>query len=504
MAEPRAYVMTPLRVEASAARRGASTADVVRTGMGARRSRRAARAMLATIEPERPIAVVGVCGGLDPSLAPGDVIVASEVRSADGTINVALASATLVAAELAASGLPVRVGAIVSSERLESGAVRRAELLASGALAVDMESAWLVSGTDRPAVVIRVVLDAPGHELRSLRTVRNLPLVRRRLAAVMPVVELWARAVRPREVLLAGPRSFCAGVERAIQIVERALDKFSPPVYVRRQIVHNTHVVGALERRGAVFVQELDEVPRGSVAVLAAHGVSPEVRRQAEERELQVIDATCPLVAKVHSEARRFAARGFHIVLVGHADHEEIEGTVGEARDHTIIVESIDDVDRMQLEHVDRVAYLTQTTLAVDEVNDIVARLRERFPALVGPHNDDICYATQNRQEAVAAIAPGCDVVLVVGSYNSSNSKRLVEVAGRDGTSAHLVDACEHVRLEWLSQAGTIGITAGASAPESKVMELVEALRGLGPVRVEERTVHEENVSFRLPPEVRE
>jgi 4-hydroxy-3-methylbut-2-enyl diphosphate reductase len=206
----------------------------------------------------------------------------------------------------------------------------------------------------------------------------------------------------------------------------------------------------------------------------------------------------------VHSEARRFAARDFHIVLVGHADHEEIEGTVGEARENTIIVESIDDVDRLQLEHVDRVAYLTQTTLAVDEVTEIVTRLRERFPALEGPHNDDICYATQNRQEAVAAIAPECDVMLVVGSYNSSNSKRLVEVAGRDGTPAHLVDTCEHVRLEWLERAGTIGITAGASAPESKVTELVDALRGLGRVRLEERSVHEENVSFRLPPEVRQ
>jgi len=503
MADARPYVMAPLRVEATAARRGAGSAEIVRTGMGARRSRRAAKVLRWSVEPERPVAVLGVCGGLAPGLVPGDVIVASEVRSADGAITIALPSATVVAAELAARGLPVRVGPIVSSEQLESSAVRRSELVASGALAVDMESAWLVADCDHPAVVIRVVLDGPSHPLRSLHTVRNLPLARRQLAAVVPVVEQWARTVQPRHLLLAGPRSFCAGVERAIEIVERALDKYSPPVYVRRQIVHNTHVVGDLERRGAVFVQELDEVPPGSVAVLAAHGVSPEVRRQAEERQLQVIDATCPLVAKVHSEARRFAARGYHIVLVGHAEHEEIEGTIGEARERTIVVGSIDEVDRLQLDHPDRVAYLTQTTLAVDEVNDIVGRLRERFPALVGPQSDDICYATQNRQEAIAAVAPESDVVLVVGSANSSNSKRLAEVAGRDGTPAYLIDGCDELRLEWLQGASTIGITAGASAPESKVSELVAALGGLGPVRVDERRIHEETVSFKLPSEVR-
>lgn len=504
MDENAVYVMAPLRVESSAARRGATTAEVVRTGMGVRRSRRAARVLRATVEPGRAAAVVGVCGALDPMLHPGDVVVASEVRSADGRISIPLPSATIVAAELAARGIPAHVGLIVCTERLATSEHRRAELAASGALAVDMESAWLIEDCNRNAVVIRVVLDAPGHELRSLETMRNLPLVRRRIAALVPVIEQWGRCVRPRQVLLAGPRSFCAGVERAIQIVERALDKFAPPVYVRRQIVHNTHVVGELERRGAVFVQELDEVPHGAVTVLAAHGVSPEVRRRAEQRQLHVIDATCPLVAKVHSEARRFAARDFHIVLVGHADHEEIEGTVGEARDHTVIVGSIADVDRLELEHPDRVAYLTQTTLAVDEVNDIVVRLRERFPGLVGPHSDDICYATQNRQEAVAAIAPECDVVLVVGSANSSNSKRLTEVAGRDGTRAHLVDGAEHVRLDWLERATSIGITAGASAPESKVRELIDALGGLGPLRIDERVIHDENVSFKLPSEVRE
>jgi 4-hydroxy-3-methylbut-2-enyl diphosphate reductase len=367
-----------------------------------------------------------------------------------------------------------------------------------------MESAWLLQDCVQPSAVVRVVLDAPGHELRSLDTVRNLGLVRRRLSEIMPAIEQWAAACGPRHVLLAGPRSFCAGVERAIQIVERALDKFEPPVYVRRQIVHNTHVVGELERRGAIFVQELDEVPEGSVTVIAAHGVSPEVRREAEERQLQVIDATCPLVAKVHSEARRFAARDYHIVLIGHAEHEEIEGTFGEARDRTIVVGSLDDVDRLELEHPDRVAFLTQTTLAVDEVSDIVARLRQRYPELIGPQNDDICYATQNRQEAIVAIAPESDVVLVVGSENSSNSKRLTEVAMRTGTPAHLVDGCDHLRLEWLRGARTVAVTAGASAPEAKVTELVEALRGLGPVRVEERRVHEENVSFKLPPELRE
>ena len=336
-----------------------------------------------------------------------------------------------------------------------------------------------------------------------MRTLRHVGLARRRLSAIVPALEAWARVAGPRTILLAGPRSFCAGVERAIDIVERAIDRFAPPVYVRRQIVHNSHVVADLERKGAVFVQEVDDVPTGSTLVLAAHGVAPEVRRRAEERRLRVIDATCPLVGKVHAEARRFAAQGYDIVLIGHDDHEEVEGTVGEAPGRIAVVASLEDVDALEVVDPDRVAYLTQTTLATDEVTGIVSHLKERFPTLVGPRREDICYATQNRQDAVVSIAPDADVVLVVGSPNSSNSARLTEVAARAGSRAYLVDGCGDIRLSWLDGAGTIGITAGASAPESKVREVLAAISSLGATTVEERIVHREDVTFALPSEVR-
>jgi 4-hydroxy-3-methylbut-2-enyl diphosphate reductase len=371
-----------------------------------------------------------------------------------------------------------------------------------------MESAWLVAGLHegeprRPFAVVRVVLDTPDRELRSQHTLRNIQLARRRLTSVVPVLEQWAEVARPRHVRLAAPRSFCAGVERAIEIVDRALDRFEPPVYVRRQIVHNTHVVDRLERRGAIFVQELDEVPPGSVMVFAAHGVSPEVRDDAQRRRLTVIDATCPLVAKVHTEARQFADRGFDIVLVGHADHEEVEGTVGEVPDRITVVGSRDDVDRFEPVDPDRVAYITQTTLAVDETDEIVTHLRHRFPSLVGPRREDICYATQNRQEAVAAIAAEVDLMLVVGSPNSSNSRRLAEVATRLGVRAHLVDGSDDIRLEWLRDATSIGVTAGASAPESKVVEVVAAISSLGVTQITEHRILEESITFKLPLEVR-
>jgi 4-hydroxy-3-methylbut-2-enyl diphosphate reductase len=371
-----------------------------------------------------------------------------------------------------------------------------------------MESAWLAAGAraadpDRPMVVARVVLDGPRHELRSLKAPRRLMAATRRLRELAPVLERWARATGPRHVILAAPRSFCAGVERAIDIVERAIDRFPPPVYVRRQIVHNTHVVAALERRGAIFVEELDQVPPGSTVILAAHGVSPAVRAEAETRQLRVIDATCPLVAKVHAEARRFAARDFDIVLIGHAEHEEIQGTTGEAPERITVVSSTAEIDALSVADPERVAYLTQTTLAVDQTAEIVDRLRERFPAAVGPHTDDICYATQNRQEALAAVAARSDVVLVVGSTNSSNSMRLAEVAKRSGCRAYLVDGTADLRLGWLADAPTVGISAGASAPEDKVLEVVAALRALGTVTVEELRVREETLAFSVPPEVR-
>jgi 4-hydroxy-3-methylbut-2-enyl diphosphate reductase len=374
----------------------------------------------------------------------------------------------------------------------------------SGALAVDMESGWLTRGLgDRPVAVVRAVVDTVDRPLLSPSTVpagiRALRAVRRAAS----VLEYWAGTCHPRRVLLAGPRSFCAGVERAIDIVERALDRYGAPVYVRRQIVHNTHVVEALEARGAVFVEELSEVPNGACVVLAAHGVGPEVYADAEARSLDVIDATCPLVAKVHLEARRFARDGYGIVLVGHADHEEVQGTIGEAPDVIQVVDSVEAARRVDVRDRDRVAFLTQTTLAVDEVQDIVGALGERFPSMIGPRAEDVCYATQNRQEAVRALAPECDLILVVGSRNSSNSNRLVEVAERHGCRARLIEDAGDLDLDLLHGVSTVGITAGASAPESLVDGVVEVLATLGPVEVVEREVVRESMHFALPVEVR-
>jgi 4-hydroxy-3-methylbut-2-enyl diphosphate reductase len=291
-------------------------------------------------------------------------------------------------------------------------------------------------------------------------------------------------------------------VDRAIDTVARAIDRYGAPIYVRRQIVHNRHVVASLEDRGAVFVEELDEVPDGATVVFSAHGVAPAVRGEAERRRLSVIDATCPLVAKVHHEVRRFDAQGYQVVLVGHADHDEVEGTLGESPD-LALVEQLSDVAEISVADPRKVACITQTTLAVDEVADIMVALKQRFPTLVTPHSDDICYASQNRQDAVRAIAADCDLVLVVGSPNSSNSNRLVEVARRQGCQAALVDDETDVDLAWLAGAATVGITAGASAPEALVTRLIRSLRDLGPVDVEERRITDEHVAFTLPPEVR-
>ncbi|HZQ59225.1 MAG TPA: 4-hydroxy-3-methylbut-2-enyl diphosphate reductase [Acidimicrobiales bacterium] len=303
-----------------------------------------------------------------------------------------------------------------------------------------------------------------------------------------------------RRVLLAAPRSFCAGVERAIDVVERALARFGAPVYVRRQIVHNTYVVRDLESKGAIFVEELDEVPDGAVAVLAAHGVAPTVREEAHERRLVTIDATCPLVAKVHHEARRYADLGYSIVLVGHPDHEEVVGTHGEAPDAIHIVEDVIDVRDLPIPTDAPVAFLTQTTLATDETAAVVDELRVRFANLTGPRADDICYATQNRQDAVRSLASECELILVVGSRNSSNSNRLVEVALRAGCPAYLIEDETELHPSWLDGVTTIGVTAGASAPEFLVSRVVAAL---APVSVEEHHVVSENVRFTLPLEVR-
>ncbi|MEQ4715708.1 4-hydroxy-3-methylbut-2-enyl diphosphate reductase [Nonomuraea sp. B19D2] len=302
-------------------------------------------------------------------------------------------------------------------------------------------------------------------------------------------------------VLLAAPRGFCAGVERAITTVEEALRRFGAPVYVRKQIVHNTHVVGDLTRRGAVFVEELDEVPDGSLVVFSAHGVSPAVKQAAERRGLRTIDATCPLVTKVHKEAVRMAEAGYEIVLIGHAEHEEVEGTYGEAPDHIHVV---DPARPGEVTAQGPVSWLSQTTLAVDETMQAVTELRKRFPDMVDPPSDDICYASQNRQEAITRIASQCELVVVVGSANSSNSRRLVEVAlGAGADAAYLVDGAADADERWLDGVRTVGVTSGASVPEHLVEELLDWLAARGYADVERMTLTEETLTFSLPPELR-
>jgi 4-hydroxy-3-methylbut-2-enyl diphosphate reductase len=303
------------------------------------------------------------------------------------------------------------------------------------------------------------------------------------------------------EIVLAGPRGFCAGVERAIDIVEVALEVCRPPVYVRREIVHNRHVVESLRAKGAMFVDELTEVPDGATVVFSAHGVSPAVRDEAVRRGLRVIDATCPLVTKVHLEAVRYAREGYSIVLIGHEDHDEVIGTLGEAPQRIHVIASAAEVQTLDVPDPDKVAYLTQTTLSVDDTRDVIEALRGRFPRIVGPSRDDICYATQNRQAAVKTVARGVDVVLVLGAANSSNANRLVEVARSAGTRAYLIADASDVRPEWLDGAERVGVTAGASTPEVLVTQTVAALRRAG-ARVREVEVVEEDVRFALPSEL--
>jgi len=305
-------------------------------------------------------------------------------------------------------------------------------------------------------------------------------------------------------VLLAAPRGYCAGVDRAVVAVEKALEQYGAPVYVRKQIVHNKHVVETLEQRGAIFVEELDEVPAGALVVFSAHGVSPAVHAEAKRRELQTIDATCPLVTKVHNEARRFAKDDLDIVLIGHDGHEEVEGTAGEAPDHIQLVESPDDVDKVQVRDPSRVVWLSQTTLSVDETMATVGKLRERFPDLYDPPSDDICYATQNRQVAVKQIAPEADLVLVVGSANSSNSVRLVEVALDAGAgAAYRIDDASEIDEAWLDGVSTVGLTSGASVPDLLVRDVIDWLAGRGYPDVEEVHTAEETLTFSLPRELR-
>ncbi len=310
-------------------------------------------------------------------------------------------------------------------------------------------------------------------------------------------------AYAPEKLLLAAPRGYCAGVDRAVQTVERALELYGPPVYVRKEIVHNKHVVEQLRERGAIFVDQESEVPEGQTVVFSAHGVAPSVHANAGARGLKTIDATCPLVTKVHVEAKKFAAEGYTIVLVGHAGHEEVEGTMGEAPDHIVLIETEADVEALEVEDPDRVAFISQTTLSVDETRAIIAKLREKFPNITGPRTDDICYATTNRQLAVRQMAGECDLVLVIGSRNSSNSNRLVEVARAHGAESHLIDNESQVREEWIEGKRVVGISSGASAPEELVQRLVGFFRDRGTDDVAEFEVVQEDVRFMLPKEIR-
>ena len=307
-----------------------------------------------------------------------------------------------------------------------------------------------------------------------------------------------------KKVILAAPRGYCAGVDRAVQIVERALDTCGAPVYVRKEIVHNRFVVTELETRGAIFVDSEEEIPEGAVCVFSAHGVSPQVRATAAERNLQVIDATCPLVTKVHLEAKKFARGGRKIVLVGHLGHEEIEGTAGEVPDSTYVIEDVGQIDNLPLDTDEPVSYLTQTTLSVDDTRDVVESLRDRFTDITGPHSNDICYATQNRQVAVKALAPEADLVLIVGAVNSSNSNRMVEVAIKAGTPAHLVPDESYLEEAWLEGVETVGVSSGASAPEVLVEGVLTKLAEHGYDTVETKEVTSEDVTFSLPPWLRE
>jgi 4-hydroxy-3-methylbut-2-enyl diphosphate reductase len=408
--------------------------------------------------------------------------VASEVRDERGRI--VLRAASPLVAELRRMGMRVHYGPMVSVDRIVGGAERE-KLAETGALAVDMESAAVVRsmGTEAerpPTAVVRVIVDTAHTPVARVATVAAGARALMTLRRLAPALPRWAELAGSRRVVLAAPRSFCAGVERAIDIVEQALRRFPRPVYVRRQIVHNAHVVADLQSQGAVFVDELDEVPDGTTVVFSAHGVAPAVREEAARRKLTVVDATCPLVAKVHTEARRFLGRGDSVLLIGHDGHDETEGTLGEGR--ITLVQNPQEAD--------------------EDANQVVDVLRRRFPLVESPPTEDICYATTNRQDAVRVIARESDLVLVVGSQNSSNSLRLVEVARRCGTRAHLVDDAGGILPEWIEHARTIGITAGASAPPHLVDEVIGMLHALGPVEVDERIITEEDIKFTLPKEV--
>jgi 4-hydroxy-3-methylbut-2-enyl diphosphate reductase len=488
----RALVIAPGAVGYAAVRAGCSHSEVVRRPPTVLQPGQAM--------PPTSVAVVGFGRALAPDLVAGTVIVATEVRN--GPAAVALPSANALAAAMIAAGLTVRTGPIVSADHPLSEVEARG-LAEAGALAVDTESAELLSQVAGDVrAVVRVIVDGDDRALPRIAVPVAALGACRTLRRVASVLDWWGNAVRPRRVLLAGPRSFCAGVERAVRTVELALDRYGAPLYVRRQIVHNRLVVERLTRQGAVFVEELDEVPDGATVVFSAHGVAPAVHLEAQARNLQVIDATCPLVAKVHAEVRRFRRDDYEVMVIGHAGHDEIEGTMGES-DHLRLLGGPEDVGAIDVAQGQRVAFVTQTTLALDEVAETVTALRARFPDLVGPRSDDVCYATQNRQDAVRAMAEDCDLMIVVGSTNSSNTNRLVEVSLRSGCPAILVDDASELDVRRLAEAGVVGVTAGASAPPELVEGVLELLAGLGPIDRSERSVADETLYFSLPQEVR-
>lgn len=486
-------IMAAMHIEGWALARAGGGAEVAVTGMGRKAADGAAR-RLDHLSSRRPVAISGFCGGLRPDIRPGEVVVATQIRGPDGVLEIP--DASTVAQTLRFAGLRVHVGPIISTDHIVHGK-ERSRLAGDGALAVDMESYWLLAGRharadegenapDSRSCVVRVVLDASRggaawrHPLASgLRAYRSL-------VHVGVGLRVWAGALAPRTVLIAAPRSFCTGVNRAIETTEEALRHLEAPIYVLHEIVHNRHVVGSFRERGVVFVPEIDHVPEGETVVFSAHGVGQEERRIARDRGLSVIDATCPLVAKVHAKAKHYVDRGFDVVLIGKKGHDEVEGVVGEARDSIHVVEKMADIADLNLDGGRQIAVLSQTTLIPHEVEVLVGALKRQFPGLHVPPGMDICYASQNRQEAVRRLAPHCDLVMVLGSENSSNSKRLVEEVRRMGTSARLVDDEADVDPAWLQGVRTLGLTAGASAPEALVERMIAFVGTLGPVDARE------------------
>ena len=456
-------------------------------------------------QPFGALAVAGTGGGPRPPTC-GPATWWSPARSATATRVIPCPSAPLLAGELRRAGLRVRVGPVVIVDHLVRGA-ERDRLAATGALVADMESAALARAADgRPLAVVRAVSDTPDRPLLRPGALGGGLAALRSLRAAGPGAGPLGRRPWPRgRCCWPGRARSAPGVERAIEIVERVLEQHGA-AGLRAQADRAQLARGgrASSSAGAIFVDELSEVPDGARVVFSAHGVSPAVRAEADRRGLTTVDATCPLVAKVHAEARRFAADGYLVALIGHAGHEEVEGTLGEAPESVALVETAADVGRLQPPDPAKVAYLMQTTLAADEAAGIAGALRERFPAARGPGSDDICYATTNRQHAARAVAADADLVLVAGSANSSNSVRLVETAQRAGSPAHLIDGPSDIELGWLAGVSTIGLTAGASAPPAVVADIITALGGLGTVEVSERVITTENIRFSLPKEVRQ